>query len=64
MNKMRASFVVTGPLLSRFGKSVTYMPGGCSIGARPVDLHLKGFKALGTDVLMGIDAIDVNAKMA
>ncbi|MFM1525619.1 MULTISPECIES: UDP-N-acetylglucosamine 1-carboxyvinyltransferase [Helcococcus] len=62
MNKMRASFVVTGPLLSRFGKSVTYMPGGCSIGARPVDLHLKGFKALGADVHMGIDAIDVNAK--
>lgn len=61
MNKMRASFVVTGPLLSRFGKSVTYMPGGCSIGARPVDLHLKGFEALGAKVHTGIDAIDVNA---
>lgn len=35
MNKMRASFVVTGPLLSRFGRSVTYMPGGCGIGSRP-----------------------------
>lgn len=61
MNKMRASFVVTGPLLSRFGKSITYMPGGCSIGARPVDLHLKGFEALGANVHTGIDAIDVNA---
>lgn len=61
MNKMRASFVVTGPLLSRFGKSVTYMPGGCSIGARPVDLHLKGFEALGAKVHIGIDAIDVTA---
>lgn len=63
MNKMRASFVVTGPLLSRFGKSITYMPGGCSIGARPIDLHLKGFEALGADVHVGIDAIDVNAKV-
>lgn len=61
MNKMRASFVVTGPLLSRFGKSITYMPGGCSIGARPVDLHLKGFEALGATVHIGIDAIDVSA---
>lgn len=61
MNKMRASFVVTGPLLSRFGKSITYMPGGCSIGARPVDLHLKGFEALGANVHIGIDAIDVSS---
>lgn len=61
MNKMRASFVVTGPLLSRFGKSITYMPGGCSIGARPVDLHLKGFRALGANVHIGIDAIDVSS---
>ncbi len=60
MNKMRASFVVTGPLLSRFGKSITYMPGGCSIGARPVDLHLKGFESLGAKVHIGIDAIDVD----
>ncbi len=62
MNKMRASFVVTGPLLSRFGRAITYMPGGCSIGARPVDLHLKGFEALGAKVHTGIDAIDVSAE--
>lgn len=62
MNKMRASFVVTGPLLSRFGRAITYMPGGCSIGARPVDLHLKGFEALGAKVHTGIDAIDVSAQ--
>lgn len=60
MSKMRASFVVTGPLLSRFGKSITYMPGGCSIGSRPVDLHLKGFESLGAKVHIGIDAIDVD----
>lgn len=62
MSKMRASFVVTGPLLSRFGRSVTYMPGGCSIGARPVDLHLKGFEALGAKVEMGVDYIDVKTE--
>lgn len=62
MNKMRASFVVTGPLLARKKKSITYMPGGCSIGARPVDLHLKGFEALGAKVHIGIDAIDVDAQ--
>lgn len=60
MNKMRASFIVTGPLLSRFKKAISYMPGGCSIGARPVDLHLKGFEALGATVHIGIDAIDVS----
>lgn len=62
MSKMRASFVVTGPLLSRLGRSVTYMPGGCSIGARPVDLHLKGFEALGAKVKVDVDFIDVNAE--
>lgn len=43
MSKMRASFLVMGPLLSRFGKTQTFLPGGCAIGARPIDLHLKGF---------------------
>lgn len=50
MSKMRASFLVLGPLLTRLGTSRTSMPGGCAIGARPIDLHLKGFRALGATV--------------
>ncbi|NLK58336.1 MAG: UDP-N-acetylglucosamine 1-carboxyvinyltransferase, partial [Tissierellia bacterium] len=50
MTKMRASFLVLGPLLTRLGVSRTSMPGGCAIGARPIDLHLKGFRALGAEV--------------
>ena len=46
MNKMRASFLVMGPLLGRVGKAKCALPGGCTIGARPIDLHLKGFSAL------------------
>lgn len=49
MDKMRASFIVMGPLLSRFGKAVTKAPGGCNIGKRPIDLHIKGFKYLGAE---------------
>ena len=47
MRKMRASFFIMGPLLARMGKARIHMPGGCAIGARPVDIHLKGFEALG-----------------
>ena len=47
MSKMRASFLVMGPLLTRLGKTKNSLPGGCAIGTRPIDLHLKGFKALG-----------------
>lgn len=47
---MRASVLVLGPLLARFGKAVVSLPGGCAIGARPIDMHLKGFKALGATV--------------
>lgn len=50
MNKMRASFLVMGPLLGRMKKAKNSLPGGCTIGARPIDLHLKGFKALGTKI--------------
>lgn len=45
---MRASFLVLGPLLARHGYAKVSLPGGCAIGARPVNLHLKGFQALGT----------------
>ena len=47
MRNMRASFFIMGPLLARMGKARIHMPGGCAIGARPVDIHLKGFGALG-----------------
>lgn len=50
MSKMRASFLVMGPLLTRMGKTKNSMPGGCAIGTRPIDLHLKGFKALGATI--------------
>lgn len=47
---MRASILVLGPLLSRFGKADVSLPGGCAIGTRPVDLHLKALKAMGADI--------------
>jgi UDP-N-acetylglucosamine 1-carboxyvinyltransferase len=47
MRKMRASFYAMGPMLGRLGKARVSLPGGCAIGDRPVDLHLRGFKALG-----------------
>lgn len=47
---MRASILVLGPLLARFGRAKVSLPGGCSIGARPVDQHIKGLKALGADI--------------
>ena len=52
VRKMRATFLVMGPLLARFNQTKISMPGGCAIGTRPIDLHLKGFKALGADVVM------------
>lgn len=58
MNKMRASFLVMGPLLARLGKSKTSLPGGCAIGTRPIDLHLKGFKALGVETNTEHGSID------
>ena len=47
---MRASILVMGPLLARFGKAQVSFPGGCAIGSRPVDLHLKGFEAMGASI--------------
>ncbi|MDD6154600.1 MAG: UDP-N-acetylglucosamine 1-carboxyvinyltransferase [Eubacteriales bacterium] len=51
VKRMRASFLVMGPLLARTGRAKVHMPGGCSIGSRPIDLHLKGFRALGAEVI-------------
>ncbi|MRR09482.1 UDP-N-acetylglucosamine 1-carboxyvinyltransferase [bacterium] len=50
VKQMRASYYVLGPLLARFGKARVSLPGGCAIGARPVDLHLRGMEALGAKV--------------
>ncbi len=47
---MRASFLVMGPLLAKFGEAEVSLPGGCAIGARPVDQHLKGFAAMGAEI--------------
>lgn len=51
VSEMRASIVVMGPLLARNGHAKVAMPGGCAIGKRPIDLHLKGFKALGATII-------------
>lgn len=53
VNKLRASFLVVGPLLARTGRVKISLPGGCQIGARPVDLHLKGFMAMGAKIEQG-----------
>ena len=50
VRKMRASILVLGPMLARAGKAVVSLPGGCAIGARPVDLHLKAMEALGAEI--------------
>ncbi|MEM9795182.1 MAG: UDP-N-acetylglucosamine 1-carboxyvinyltransferase [Pseudomonadota bacterium] len=50
VRKLRASFIVLGPLLAREGEAVVSLPGGCAIGARPVDLHLKALEALGAEM--------------
>jgi len=50
VRKMRASFLVLGPLLARFGRAEVALPGGCSIGARKIDLHIEGFRLLGAHV--------------
>ncbi|WP_373790714.1 UDP-N-acetylglucosamine 1-carboxyvinyltransferase [Jeotgalibaca porci] len=50
VSKMRASIVVMGPLLARLGRARVALPGGCAIGTRPIDLHLKGFEAMGASI--------------
>lgn len=55
VQKMRASTTAMGPLLARCGKTIMPLPGGCTIGKRPIDLHLKGFKALGATVTEDIE---------
>ena len=53
MSRMRASFLIMGPLLSKMGYAKIALPGGCMIGSRPIDLHLKAFEALGAKITVG-----------
>lgn len=62
VRKMRASILVLGPLLARMKKTRISLPGGCSIGARPVNLHLKGFSALGAKIKLEHGYIEASAE--
>ncbi|HVP60163.1 MAG TPA: UDP-N-acetylglucosamine 1-carboxyvinyltransferase [Myxococcaceae bacterium] len=62
VRKMRASVLVLGPLLGRFGRARVSLPGGCAIGARPIDQHLKGFRALGAEILLEGGYVEARAK--
>jgi len=59
---MRASILVLGPLLARFGEAEVSLPGGCAIGSRPVDLHIRGLQAMGADVVVENGYIKAKAK--
>lgn len=61
VRKMRASVLVLGPLLARYGHAKVAMPGGCAIGSRPIDLHLKGFEAMGAKVHVGNGFVEARA---
>ncbi|MGG7176917.1 UDP-N-acetylglucosamine 1-carboxyvinyltransferase [Clostridium paraputrificum] len=62
IRKMRASFLIMGPMLARFGHCKLSLPGGCNIGSRPIDLHLKGFTAMGAEISMGHGFVEAKAK--
>jgi UDP-N-acetylglucosamine 1-carboxyvinyltransferase len=59
---MRASILVLGPLVARFGEAEVSLPGGCAIGSRPVDLHIKGLKAMGAEIELGNGYIRARAR--
>ncbi len=59
---MRASVLVLGPLLARFGKARVSLPGGCAIGARPINLHLKGLAAMGADITLTHGYVEAEAR--
>src|ERR1700712_2164888 len=59
---MRASILVLGPLLARFGMAKVSLPGGCAIGARPVDQHIKGLQAMGAEITIEHGFIEARAK--
>ena len=61
IKKMRASFLIMGPMLARVGKIRISLPGGCAIGSRPIDLHLKGLSAMGANITLGHGYIEAYA---
>lgn len=61
VRKMRASFLIMGPMIARFKKFKISFPGGCNIGTRPIDLHLKGFASLGAQVSFGHGYVEAYA---
>jgi len=61
VTKMRASFFVLGPLVGKLGQAKVSLPGGCAIGSRPVDLHLKGLEAMGADIVLEHGDVIANA---
>ena len=61
VRRMRASFLVMGPMLARTRKARISLPGGCAIGTRPIDLHLKGFTAMGAKITIGHGYIEATA---
>ncbi|HRU40809.1 MAG TPA: UDP-N-acetylglucosamine 1-carboxyvinyltransferase, partial [Candidatus Diapherotrites archaeon] len=62
VRKMRASFLIMGPMLARIGKVKISLPGGCAIGTRPIDLHLKGFSLMGANITLGHGYIEAYAE--
>jgi len=62
VNKLRASFLVMGPLLAKTGVAKISLPGGCAIGTRPVDLHIKGFAAMGAEITQGHGYIEARTR--
>jgi UDP-N-acetylglucosamine 1-carboxyvinyltransferase len=62
VRKMRASFLVMGPLLARQGQARVALPGGCAIGTRPIDQHLKGFEAMGAKIEIGQGFIEASVE--
>lgn len=62
VKKLRGSFLLAAPLLSRLGRAQIPLPGGCPIGTRPIDLHLKGFRALGADIDTYHGVVDIKCK--
>jgi UDP-N-acetylglucosamine 1-carboxyvinyltransferase len=59
---MRASVLVLGPLLARFGTARVSLPGGCAIGARPIDLHIKAFEKLGAEIEIEHGYVEARAR--
>jgi len=62
VSQLRASFFVIGPILTRLGVAHVPLPGGCAIGSRPVDLHVRGLQAMGADVIIDHGIVNASVK--